>query len=343
MAKAQQGAKMTLRLKKRLNKAKKAIESIYRKAEEILFRRLPSALGAPLAAILVVAPLVLAGYMYYLGKNSHPSSYTVMITNMAGTGGGSGVIIKNTPSESVVLSNKHVCDGLLKKGGKIKLVNGEEHVVTGYLTDIEHDLCALTVAADLKKSISIADKSPALYTEGTITGHPALMPNIITKGHFGGREIIQLIVGVRKCKESDMKNPNIAPYCLFFGLAPIVRNYESQVVSATIMGGSSGSAVLNDDGELAGLVFAGNTRGLSYAYIVPYESVKNFAEAAAAELSQGYKDRPWLKEEFDAMGEEEEMSIQDAREIIISKCSELGQKETKILEFCRTISEDIRL
>ena len=329
---------MKLRLKKSLNKAKKAIESIYRKAEELLFRRLPSALGAPLAALLIVAPIALAGYMYYLGKNSHPSSYTVMITNLDGNSGGSGVIIDNTPSESVVLTNKHVC-GVLKKGGKIKLVSGEEHIVTGYLTDIEHDLCVLTVAADLKNSIKIASEKPEIYSEGIVTGHPALMPNIITKGHFGGREIIQIIVGVRKCKDSDMKNPQIAPYCAFFGVAPIVRSYESQVVSATIMGGSSGSAVLNKDGELAGLVFAGNARGLSYAFIVPYEAVKNFAELATAEMKNGYKERPWLNEEAQAMSEEEEMSVHDARESILQKCSEPVQKDAKILEFCRAVLE----
>lgn len=334
---------MILQLKKRLAKAKKTIESIYRKTEEILFRRLPSAIGAPLAAILVVAPLALAGYMYYLGKNSHPSSYTVMITNMAGTGGGSGVVIQNTSSESVILSNKHVCDGVLKKGGKIKLVNGDQHVVTGYISDIEHDLCVLTVAADLKQSISIADSAPDLYTEGTITGHPALMPNIITKGHFGGREIIQIMVGVRKCKESDMKDQNLAPYCMFFGIVPIIRDYESQVVSATIMGGSSGSAVLNEDGELAGLVFAGNARGLSYAYIVPYEAVKNFAENAAQAITNGVKSRPWLSQDSEAMEEEEQMSFRDVKNTIISKCSESRKKDAKILEFCRTVLEDIRL
>ncbi len=327
---------MKLRLKKRLNEAKKNVESIYRKVEELLFRRLPSALGAPLAVLLALAPIALAGYMYYLGKSSHPSSYTVMITNMAGTGGGSGVIVSNSSSESVVLSNKHVCDGALKKGGKIRLVSGEEHLVTGYITDVEHDLCALTVAADLKNSIAIADEAPKTYSEGTITGHPALMPNIITKGHFGGREIISLVVGIRKCKDSDMENPQLAPFCSFFGVVPIIRSYESQVVSATIMGGSSGSAVLNEQGELSGLVFAGNARGLSYAYIVPFEAVKNFTASAIGQVTMGMKDRPWLGEEEEET-DADEMSVHEARGFILQKCTENTTSDIKIITFCKTI------
>jgi S1-C subfamily serine protease len=332
---------MNLVLKRRLNKAKKTVESIYKKAEEILFKKLPSSIGTSLAIILGIAPIILAIYMYYLGKNSHPSSYTVMVTNMEGTGGGSGVIVKNTESESVILSNSHVCEGVLKRGGKIRLVNGEEHVVTGYLTDIEHDLCVLTVAADLKNSIKLASKAPKIYSEATITGHPALMPNIITKGHFGGRQIIQIIVGARKCKESDLKDPKIGIFCMFFGIAPIIRDYESQVVSATIMGGSSGSAVLNSDGELSGLVFAGNSIGLSYAYIVPFEYVKNFTQKAIATISSGVKNRPWMSGEGKD-SEEEIMSRKKAKALFSQKCSQIKPEnieKTEIINFCQMIME----
>jgi hypothetical protein len=328
-------------LKKRLNKTKKAVQSVYKKAEEILFSKLPPSIGTSLAILLGIAPIILAVYMYYLGKSSHPSSYTVMVTNMKGTGGGSGVIVKNTESESVILSNTHVCEGVLKKGGKIRLVNGEEHVVTGYITDVEHDLCVLTVAADLKNSIKLASKAPEIYSEATITGHPALMPNIITKGHFGGKQIIRIIIGARKCKESDLKDPDIAPFCRFFNMAPIIRDYESQVVSATIMGGSSGSAVLNSDGELSGLVFAGNARGLSYAYIVPFEYVKNFTQKGIEMISSGVKNRPWLLSENEN-SEEETMSSKEAVALFLQKCLEINSEDTKEAEidnFCRMIME----
>lgn len=330
---------MSSRLNKSLSKAKKKVRQVYQKVQNVLFKTLPSALGVPLAILLAVAPIALAGYMYYLGKNSHPSSFTVMVTNLSERGGGSGVIVLNSPSESVVLTNDHVCSVLEEKGGKIKLTNGKTHLVTGYLTDIEHDLCLLTVAADLGQSISIASKAPELYSEAVVTGHPALMPNIITKGHFGGKEIIQIIVGFKKCTEADKKDPEKGIFCAFFGMAPIVRNFEAQVVSATIMSGSSGSAVLNSKGELSGLVFAGNARGISYAYVVPFEAVQNFISSSLVSVTLGEKWRPWL---FDSSSEEdgeEMLEKHSAKNKALQSCTTKTIENNKLLDFCKKISE----
>lgn len=329
------------RFKKNLKKVKKIVESIYQKAQEIFFRRLPSSVGTSLAIILAIAPVFLAGYMYYLGKKSHPSSYTVMVTNIEGTTGGSGVVIRNNASESIILTNRHVCEGALKKGGKVRLVNGDQHMVTGFVTDVEHDLCLLTVAADLENSITLAGKAPKIYSEATVTGHPALMPNIITKGHFGGRQIISVIVGFRKCKDSDLKNPDNLFFCAFFGVIPIIRTYESQVVSATIMGGSSGSAVLNEDGELSGIVFAGNARGLSYAYIVPFEAIKNFTEKTLKKGIAEDKNRPWLGKGSENSEDVEETNSKSAKSFFLEKCSKKPTDDVRIVEFCRTVAESI--
>lgn len=332
------------KIKKMLAKTKAKLQKLYGLANRVLFKKLPSALGTPLAAILIVAPVVLGLGAYYLGKNKHPSSYTVMITNMEGTGGGSGVVIENSRSESVILSNEHVCSSALKKGGKVKLVSGQEHAVTGYLTDIEHDLCVLTVAADLKTSVKIAEKSPEAYSQAVVTGHPALMPNVITNGHFGGKQIISVMVGVRRCTEADMKKQENAMFCMFFGVVPIIRNYESQVVTATIMGGSSGSAVLNDKGELSGLVFAGKGKGLSYAYIVPYEAVRNFVDGQAKTIKKGNKYRPWLYDrDFNIQAEEESVGIQEIGKSLQKQCVSEPPKQDKLLEFCQDILSDIRM
>lgn len=335
------------KVQNKLSQTKELLKSLYLMATKILFEKLPSTVGAPLAALLIVAPILLAIATYYLGSSKHPSSYTVMITDLEGFSGGSGVIVKNTPSESVVLTNNHVCEGALKKGGKIRLVSGEEHIVTGYMTDLEHDLCVLTVASDLKNSIKIASSAPSLYTQATVTGHPALMPNVITNGHFSGRQIVQVIVGVRKCKKSDLNNPQNAMFCAFFGVVPIIRNYESQIVTATIMPGSSGSAVLNSDGELAGIVFAGNSDGLSYAFIVPFEAVRNFLDNDARNLIEyNQKIRPWneepLEEESASQGDENMMSFKEAKSLIEDRCYTQLPKDIKVRDFCRKVAKDIR-
>lgn len=317
---------MKLRLKTRLNKAKKtvanAIKSIKKTTQKLLGKKLSKVLG--LGVVALVAYSLIFG-------SATPSDVTAMITTLDGRGGGSGVVISTSTSQSVILTNFHVCDGALRKGGKVRMVSGEEHIVTGYAAALEHDLCMVTVAADLKNSVTLASSAPKAYSEATITGHPSLMPNVITKGHFGGREIIPVMTGVRECTEKDNKNPETAPFCQFFGVAPIITNYESQIVTATIMAGSSGSAVLNGSGQLSGLVFAGNAEGLSYAYIVPYEAVKNFIDLDLKSID-AIKVRPW--EQQDAHSEDE--AFEDAYLEIKTKCSNSSKNKT-IKEFCQEV------
>jgi hypothetical protein len=87
--------------------------------------------------------------------------------------------------------------------------------------------------------------------------------------------IVDILTEITPCKEEDVKaNPLM---CLFFGGIPRVSTYEAQLVTATIQPGSSGSAVYNSRGEIAGLVFAG-AGDLGYAIVVPYEFVANFLE-----------------------------------------------------------------
>jgi S1-C subfamily serine protease len=226
-----------------------------------------------LAIMLAISPLALIPIAYKIGPPA-PASITVMITNFQGTSGGSGVIIKNSKARSLILTNAHVCRLVSKAGGLVRQ-NGENYFVTGTLPSKNHDLCILSVAADLNNSVKVATKPPELYEEAIISGHPALLPDIISKGQFGGKQIVQIMTGLKPCTKEDTNGP-LGLLCMLAGGLPVITTYESRVVSALIQGGSSGSAVLNSKGELAGLVFAGSGNGLSYASIVPYEYVLNF-------------------------------------------------------------------
>ena len=236
--------------------------------------------GTLLAILLAVIPLSLLAVLL-LSKSPHPSEYTVKITNLAGNSGGSGVIVSSSNEGSQILTNYHVCGVLLNDGGKVIKTNGEEHFAVGMIRDTEHDLCLVTVAANMGTPIKIAEESPLNYEEASITGHPHLIPNIITKGHFGGRAIISLVWRLDPCEPKDFANPEIGAQCFFMGGKPVIRNFESRVVSATIMPGSSGSAVLNKNGELSGLVFAGDSQGLSYAFTVPLDAIHRFLRRAS--------------------------------------------------------------
>lgn len=189
---------------------------------------------------------------------------SVMIVNLEENRGGSGVILKSTPSASYVLTNGHVCRAV-EGGGVVKTYDHETHLIMSAVQATNHDLCLITVMADLKANTRVADTAAPLGAKAYISGHPTLLPTIITTGHFAGRKLIS--VG-----EPD---PSCGGGIFAFLCPPKVKLYETEVVSATISPGSSGSGVFNERGELSGLVFAG--RGdLGYAMTVPLEFISMF-------------------------------------------------------------------
>jgi hypothetical protein len=199
---------------------------------------------------------------------------SVKVTNMQQNHGGSGIVLLSTDTNSYVLTNSHVC-GVVEKGGVVAGPAGT-HMVTGYKKSQNHDLCLIRVSANLGVDTNIANRPPRLYYEdASISGHPALMPNLLSKGRFSGKEIIQVLAGVRPCTDADAQDPEKALICALLGGIPVVKNYESTLVSATIMPGSSGSGVYNSDGDLSGVAFAGSGQ-LGYAWTVPYEDMRNF-------------------------------------------------------------------
>ncbi len=197
-----------------------------------------------------------------------------MVTRMDGRSGGSGVILHSSPAGSEVLTNGHVC-GVVKNGGRLT-TNTTSAIVASYKLSKYHDLCIISTKENLGVSTRVANSPPNPEDEAIVSGHPALFPTIITRGHFTQHMIIQVMTGMRACTEDEEKG-DLAMVCVFLGGIPIVKQYDSQLVSSTIMAGSSGSPVFNSSGEISGLIFAG-AGDLSYGFIVPQEYVRYFTE-----------------------------------------------------------------
>lgn len=233
--------------------------------------------------VLIGLLTIMVTYLLSLGfssgsaktTNKDKANVTVEVLRTDGHGGGTGVIINSTSKESFILTNNHVCEAI-SSGGLIVTDEGSSYPVVKYRQSKLHDLCMVSVAVDLHRKTQVANYSPEIYSDSEVSGHPHLMQTIITKGHFSGRSQISVVMGVRACTEEDLNSPN-AIYCILMGGMPIVKSFDAQLISPTIMSGSSGSAVYNSQGELSGLVFAGSGE-LSYAYIVPLEYVLLFLE-----------------------------------------------------------------
>lgn len=213
-----------------------------------------------------------------LHNSTDINSATVMVVRSDGRSGGTGVIVSSTFKGSSILTNNHVCE-VVKNGGLVITTDEKRHQVTSYKQSELHDLCLIQVGADLHANAKLATAAPDMFEAATISGHPALLPNVRTTGHFSAPRIIQVMTGFRDCTPEDAKDPNpgVQLFCMLVGKLPVVRSYDTVLVTATIMPGSSGSGVYNSKDELSGLVFAGSG-DLGYAFIVPYEYVAYFLQ-----------------------------------------------------------------
>lgn len=232
---------------------------------------------------LMLGFLMLAGCAFIgIGHKNKPalapqtqSEYAkvaVMITSDTMRSGGTGVILNSRPGYSRILTNKHVCE-LIQVGGKVIVDDGTVYPVNSYQVYKKHDLCLISVLKDLGVNIKVADKAPETYSASVVVGHPALLPTIVTPGHFSQIRRISLMVGMLPCDGTEQGDDAMS--CIFTGGKPLIVECDAQVTSSTIMPGSSGSGVFNSKGELAGLIFAG-MQGLSYGMLVPWEYVHDF-------------------------------------------------------------------
>lgn len=281
-------------------------------------------------ALLVLGVLVLGFSVTRMVRNSNPTDIhknSVMILNKEETHGGTGIIFHSTKAGSFVLTNFHVCNAI-KSGGVIKATTGD-YQVQSFLESQVSDLCFIYTPADLKQMTSLASKEPAIFGVSKAVGHPALMPTVISVGHFSERKIISVMTGTRPCTDADKDDPINSMYCAFFGAVPVIKSYDSQLITSTIMPGSSGSGVYNANNELSAVVFAGQG-DFGYGWVVPYDQVKQFLNF---ESFTG----KWqtIDQTLNKPAEEEKTTTKDMQK----KC--IKAKNPKIVQFCQILKRDL--
>lgn len=215
---------------------------------------------------------------------------TVMITNLAENSGGSGTILASSDGASAILTNSHVCE-VVRKGGTVHSHLGKSFV-TQYRQSPAHDLCIITVKDNLGVSTKVANSTSGAYDEATVSGHPHLLPTIVTKGWFSTNMVVKVMTKLQPCTEEQAEDPAIGLFCAFLGGIPVIKSYEATPVSALIQAGSSGSAVYNSNGEIAAVVFAGSGE-IGYGLTVPHKYVRDFVN------NGGFKDAESKTPEFE--------------------------------------------
>lgn len=195
---------------------------------------------------------------------------SVKIVNYNGTSGGSGVVIKSGSSGSKILTNKHVCK-LIKNTLGFVLTPTRMLVIDDLVEYPKHDLCMVTVKKNLYVNTNYSSYPATKYSNAFVSGHPNLLPHVLTSGNFSDNMIINVLMGIESCAEEDTSDS-----CEHLGYRPIIKTYNSQLVTGIILPGSSGSGVFDTDGRISGIVFAGTGSSFSYAFIVPQEYVYDF-------------------------------------------------------------------
>lgn len=247
---------------------------------------------------------------------------TVKILNNKLNSGGSGAIIKSTSTQSIVLTNSHVCQ-VVENGGYVTQ-NNVPHRVHSYKKFPGHDLCLVRVKKNLGVNTPISPTMPNINDSSIVSGHPNLLPNVINSGHFSDQMKIRVVTDFAPCFEEEMLT---SFECAFFGNKAVFTTYDSQLITNLIQAGNSGSAVYNLRGQISGVVFAGSG-DISYGFIVPHMYVTYFL------LTE--KQIPWVSPSKKARTNKS--GIKSAKE----KCTQTVKYPNKrVRDICKTISRDV--
>jgi S1-C subfamily serine protease len=164
--------------------------------------------------------------------------------------GGTGFQVEDPSGKSFIVTNAHVCHVFAPNNAVIiKTEQGKfffRHILQ--VSDL-FDLCVIDSIEGMP-SLKLAKKLD-MHQHISILGHPLLQPLKITSGKVDGSEII--------ITTED-------------GLTPS-GSFVAMRTGAESKPGNSGSPVIDDNGYVVGVLFAGN--GVESCF-VPLEDLKNF-------------------------------------------------------------------
>lgn len=252
---------------------------------------------------------------------------SVRIMNQEATSGGTGSILKSDNTGSTILTNKHVCR-LIEPGGIVDR-SGKQYQVAEYKKFPNHDLCLIKIKENLGVNLKVAETLAKESSRSIVSGHPSLLPHIVTAGHLSEKMNIQLVAGIKPCTTKDLTDT--PEECFFFGGKPVMVDLEAQLISNLIKPGNSGSAVFNSDGELIGVVFAGSGRDFSYGLIVPQTFLTFFVKSANL--------FPYVK--VGTPVDDEGMSDRDFNFDKCKTVSSISKHTTKIKDFCQSVNDTL--
>lgn len=203
-------------------------------------------------------------------------SSVVYIVNKNETTGGTGFHVKTATGNKYIITNSHVCEGTAENGTVYVKFKEDERPTPRRVIE-ESQLTDLCIVEAMPKGIPMIldDSDPTSFQTLKAAGHPDLMPLTITDGRVVGAKQIEipLFLGTDNCDAPKHKKGHITMF--MFPIEACFLNIKAIATTVQIMGGSSGSPMLNEQGRVAGVAFASNSQ-LGWAIIIPVTDLHKF-------------------------------------------------------------------
>lgn len=218
----------------------------------------PLFVALTLKAILLIVLLAVGGlalpqlHDLYLLRAGERSVYKITAVGRPNGGSGTGFLIKDQKSRRFMVTNYHVCAGLANENGDLAAVSDYKPNTTYKVSILKmsmtDDVC-ITTPTDSKET-------------------PLTLSNIWYSGqrvHLMGHPLGDIF---RKSDGEIIGKRNIVVVQML-GFFPLPVLYEAIGITCFAKPGNSGSPVLNDLGNVVGILFAGDTRSEHMSFIIP--------------------------------------------------------------------------
>jgi S1-C subfamily serine protease len=223
------------------------------------------------AAVSFMTPHIHNKYMFSVVGDS-----VVLLRN--DFGGGTGFHLK-FEGKTYLISNAHVCDAFVEEGFAIAEHGGTDHIVEVVALYDKADLCVLS-PLEGATSLSLAGSNPKQGERVQTLGHPLGEPLTMSKGDIIGMDNVEIhtpLLSENEFCSSEVTDIRGTMMWMFTGIEFICIELPLFVLSSNVnYPGNSGSPLVNDLGQVVGVLAMVGTQNRNLSFSVPIDDIKAF-------------------------------------------------------------------